>query len=1061
MIYYTSVTACFIPKARVLGKSLKKYNPDAKFYLLLSDKIPANFNLENEPFDGIIRSDEIVLECGMSVPFWFYLHDVTELCTAVKGWAALELLKRTGEDKIVYLDPDIAVFHSLKPLEQMLDQHDIIITPHRLAPEPRFDDCFYGDPQLYTRGVFNLGFLAVRATEQGIRFLQWWRKSLETLCYVDDPNGLFTDQKLIDLAPAFFDKLYICRDEGYNITQRTISGTPEDLRANGKPVYFYHFSNYDSGLHKSVIEDHCNDNKALWELYNWYTAQQEQNGYYEMRKIRCQYDAYDNGEKITHRAREMSRKRSDIIEKYALSDPYVTNGEDTLYNYYKLYFPEYLTDEPIQPQNTEQQLYLEYQKVLASHSYRIGHALVQTVNGILPVGSRRRRALGGLRRFLAKLRYGVRSFVKKEGPDSYWQRRRDKKNKDDSTIIPEKYLLATPQKPLCSVIVWDAEYFGNIYRCMQSIVCNNDKSMNFEVLVSGPLSAVVKQKLERSFVGLQILEDEGLASLLNRAKGRYAVVLSETVQTPNDFLRDAIRWMREKKAGIITPMIHTADERLLEAGGVMLQDGRRVSYGQGDDIHKARYTYVKEVDCASPKGFVVDMDQYRTHTVDEDFGPLYQVADLSFSLRKRSFPTFYIPRLFLLDMQPQQESCFRTAPQDAERFAQKWGEVLKRENIADESEMFWGRDRSKGKKTIFVVDDRVPVYDMSAGDRTTFQYLQVLAEMGYNVKDVGDEMRRREPYAGQVEDMGIELIGVDGRGDVEWQEFLRDNGTFVDVAYINRPHNLEKYYKDLRRYTNAKIVYYCMDLHFLREKREYTLKNDVQNLKRIAKMEKEEIAVTDLADVAFTLSTYEKEVLEKRLTHAQVVLNPIFIYREFPQVNLNFDERKDLIFVGGFAHTPNIDAVKWFCNRILPQIVEKIPNIKIHVVGSNPTNEIQRMASSHVVIEGYLSDSELQQLYSQCRMCVIPLRYGAGIKGKVLEAMYYGLPVVSTSIGTEGIVNIDECIESVDDAQEFAEKVVALYQDADKLQQMSMANQQYVKDHLGVEPAKNLFKKVF
>ena len=110
MLYYTSATTCFLPKARVLGKTLKKYNPDAKFYLLLSDKLPEDFSLEDEPFDGVLQSDEIELNCDMSVPFWFYLHDVTELCTAVKGWGALKLLELTGEDKIVYLDPDIAVF---------------------------------------------------------------------------------------------------------------------------------------------------------------------------------------------------------------------------------------------------------------------------------------------------------------------------------------------------------------------------------------------------------------------------------------------------------------------------------------------------------------------------------------------------------------------------------------------------------------------------------------------------------------------------------------------------------------------------------------------------------------------------------------------------------------------------------------------------------------------------------------------------------------------------------------------------------------------------------------
>ena len=108
-----------------------------------------------------------------------------------------------------------------------------------------------------------------------------------------------------------------------------------------------------------------------------------------------------------------------------------------------------------------------------------------------------------------------------------------------------------------------------------------------------------------------------------------------------------------------------------------------------------------------------------------------------------------------------------------------------------------------------------------------------------------------------------------------------------------------------------------------------------------------------------------------------------------------------------------------------------------------------------------MEENDLIELYHSCRMSVVPLRYGAGVKGKVLEAMYHGLPVVSTAIGTEGIENIETCIENTDDAKAFADKVSALYDDVEKLTAMSKCNQQYVKDHLGVEPARKMFEHAF
>lgn len=398
MLFFTSITSCFLPKARVLGKTLKKHNPSAKLWVLLSDELPEEFELEKEPFDGILDSREIELNCDMSVPFWFFLHDVTETCTAVKAWGALRLLEITGEDKIVYLDPDTAVFNSLLPLEKMLDEYDIIITPHRLAPEPRFDSFYYGDHQLYTHGVFNLGFVAVKKSEQGVAFLEWWCKMSENFCFIETSKGLFTDQKLIDLAPAFFDKLHICRDEGYNIswwniTQRTISGTPDALFVNSNPVYFYHFSHFDSGLHKQIMKEYCNDNQDLWSLYEWYVQLQNACGYEKMRYFPWRYSTYDNGEPIANLARKTSRENSSIFQKYRYSDPYSSRDSNGLYQFFKSNFPECL-DGYEAPHVSEETSYFEaYHEVLNSRSFRLGKKIVDFAGWFLPAGSIQRRFL--------------------------------------------------------------------------------------------------------------------------------------------------------------------------------------------------------------------------------------------------------------------------------------------------------------------------------------------------------------------------------------------------------------------------------------------------------------------------------------------------------------------------------------------------------------------------------------------------------------------------------------------------------------------------------------------
>ena len=166
------------------------------------------------------------------------------------------------------------------------------------------------------------------------------------------------------------------------------------------------------------------------------------------------------------------------------------------------------------------------------------------------------------------------------------------------------------------------------------------------------------------------------------------------------------------------------------------------------------------------------------------------------------------------------------------------------------------------------------------------------------------------------------------------------------------------------------------------------------------------------------------------------------------------------MFVGGFNHTPNRDAVKWFVEKIYP-IIEEETTIPVYIVGSNMPREIKHMGNSNINMLGFLSEEELNNLYSQTKLVIVPLRYGAGIKGKVVEAMANGMPMVSTSVGTEGIEGAEKILYVSDDEEGFAKNVIKLYNNNDELKKMSINSRKYIDKNFSTEAAWHVIEKDF
>lgn len=323
MLVYTSITKSYLPKARVLAKSLKRFHPDWTFVLLYSDDFPVGFDSKQEPFDEILTIDQLGLPNWKS---WAFGHAVVELCTAVKGPAAELLAQRSAVNKIMYIDPDIKVFNSLSTLELQLDQYEILLTPHLLDAETDINAIKANEITALKYGVYNLGFFAARTSGQGLDFIRWWAERLRLFCRDDIPSGLFTDQRWCDLAPAFFSGLGIVRDRGcnvatWNIAHRSVSKDNTGVYfAADVPLRFYHFTGYDSGAGISTLERYAPGQRVAHELWDDYEKDIVAEGQGDVRYKGWRYGQFENGEAIPLKARRLYLIRPDLQK--AFPDPY-------------------------------------------------------------------------------------------------------------------------------------------------------------------------------------------------------------------------------------------------------------------------------------------------------------------------------------------------------------------------------------------------------------------------------------------------------------------------------------------------------------------------------------------------------------------------------------------------------------------------------------------------------------------------------------------------------------------------------------------------------------------